>query len=56
MKEYKNGCLPCGKEFVYLTSPEKSKCVYCNMEFEINEYCIVGHLYVINATALKLWI
>ena len=41
--EHKSGCLLCGKDIIYLQSPEKSKCVFCNNDFTINERCAEGH-------------
>ena len=45
--ENKSGCLLCGKEIIYLQTPENSQCVFCKNEFIINEHCVDGH-YICN--------
>ena len=47
MSEFKSGCLICGKDLIYLSVSETSKCIYCQEEFYINERCIDGH-YICN--------
>jgi len=41
--EHKSGCLLCGKDIIYLQTPEKSLCVFCKNNFNINERCMDGH-------------
>ncbi len=41
--EHKSGCLFCGKELVYLKTPEELACVFCKRPFSTQAKCPQGH-------------
>ena len=42
-KNFKTGCLVCGKELVYFDETKKVECFYCGSIFDSNVECADGH-------------
>lgn len=41
--DYKNGCLLCGAELVYLDAPQEMECAFCHRTFMADAQCENGH-------------